>query len=227
MPGNPLAILRIEGLGSLPILAPWIAAGGISIANGLTEFSGHEIVAVANSVRLATLVGVLLLGVVAPTLTLLLMGKRSGKAASAPARGVYLVSVIITATFAGFVLPMGYVASRVTASLQSAQAVQENKDHIINDLNVIAWKIREYRIVPKALGGGGGEVSGYVPPAGIAQTEDAKYTVQPAVPGTTTRFGGALVTIHASSKKYSGAEVDVTLYDSGFLQDWTYTGQFQ
>ena len=225
--GNPLAYFHIENLRPLPLLAPWIIGGGHSIANGLEEFSGHELVPVLESLRITTLVGVLLLGVITPTLTLLLMGKRTGKAASAPARGIFLVSAIITATFTIFILPVGYVSSRVTASLQEAQAVQSNKDNIINDLNVIAWRMREYRIVPKALGGGGDDISGYVLPAGLAETEDAKYSVKIAVLRTTTPAGGVLGTIHASSKKFADAGVDVTVYESGNMANWIYQGSFQ
>ncbi|MGB2867732.1 MAG: hypothetical protein WBD36_04730 [Bacteroidota bacterium] len=226
--GNPFEyFFHIADMRSLPLLAPWIVGGGQAIANGLSEFTGHELVPVPNPIRIATLLGVLLLGVITPTLTLLLMGKRSGKASSAPARGVYLVAAIITTTFAVFVLPMGYVASRVTISMQAGQAVQSNKDNIINELNVIAWRMREYRTVPKALGGGGGEIRGYVLPSGVAGSEEAKYTVGFAVPGTAATGRGTLATIHASSKKFTNEGVDVTVYESGQLGNWSYQGSFQ
>jgi hypothetical protein len=111
--------------------------------------------------------------------------------------------------------------------MQSSQAVQENKDHIINDLNVIAWKMREYRIVPKTLGGGGGEMTGYVISAGLSDTEDAKYAFEAAVPGTKTPTGIAIASIHASSKKYADAAVDVMVDESGNLWNWVYKGPFQ
>ena len=220
---NPLSSLHIQGAGPLPWLYPWILGGGQTIANALTEFSGHALQPVENSFYVGALISVLLSGVLAPTLVLLLMGRKS----SAIVRGLYLVSLVGTATLAISVVPTGYLAYRGRTSLREAQAVQTNRDFIINDLNIIAWKIHEYQIVPKALGGGGDSVEGYALPAQLAETEDAKYTVETAPASAMAGPFDIIARIHATSKKTPGAEVKVSVERSGRLASWTYTGAFQ
>ncbi len=223
---DPLSMLHIRSVGPIPVLAPWVGVGGVTIANGLSEFCGEALTPVDNAFRIAGLIGILILGVFVPTLTLFLMGKREGAAVSAPVRAIYLVAAIMAGTFAVFVIPMGIVSARVTASLKSAQAVQENKDHMINDLNMIAWKIREFRILPKTLGGGGGSVSGYVMPSDIAKTADGTYAYALAASDTKGPTGTAIVTIHAVSVLYPDAAIDVMLDQGGHLMNWTYKGPF-
>ncbi len=223
---DPLAVFHVRSAGTIPVLAPWIGAAGVTIANGLVEFSGEPLMPVDNAFRIAGLIGILLIGIIVPTLVFFLMGRREGAAVSAPVRGIYLVAAIMAATFVVFVIPMGVVAARVTASLKSAQAVQENKDHMINDLNVVAWKIREYRIVPKALGGGEGSISGYVIPTAVGQTEDGTYSYTVAPPETKGATGTANATIHAVSKLYPESGMDVMLDENGHLMNWTYKGLF-
>jgi len=220
---NPLAVFHIEGAGPVPLLYPWIIAGTQTIGNGLTEFSGSSLGPVSNAMLTTCLLSILFSGILAPTLTLLLMGRQR----SAVSRGLYLVCLIITVTLAITVLPSGYIAYKVRLSLRAAQAEQTNRDFIINNLNTIAWKIREYRIVPKALGGGEGGIDGYVLPRSLAETEDATYTVRPAAPGTSLRSVPVIATIHAYSKRYPGSEVDVALRADGQLWSWSYTGVFQ
>jgi hypothetical protein len=224
---NPLAPFHIEGVGTIPFFYPWVVAAGQTIANGLSEFSGQPPSLVAWPLRTEMLLNLLILGIIVPTLTLLLMGKRSGAGASAPARGLYLVSLIITTTFAVSMLPSGYLVHRVKVSMRESQAVQTNKDNIINDLNIIAWKIREYRILPKALGGGEGKTEGFVLPASVVKTDDATYTSETGPFPSSMNGVAAVAKLHASSKKYPGCEVDVTLLMNGNLWDWTYKGQFQ
>jgi hypothetical protein len=218
---NPLTSFHISGAG--PMLYPWIIGGAQTISNGLTEFSGHPLTQADNLTHIASLISILFAGILAPTLTLLLMGKNS----SAVGRGVYLVSLIVTATVAITVLPTGYIAYRVRLSLREAQAVQTNRDFIINELNTIAWKLREYRILPKSLGGGENSNEGYVLPASQAETEDATYVIRLARPGTNEGSVPIIGSVHATSKKYPGAEVDVSVREHGELFHWTYTGRFQ
>ncbi len=226
---NPLAAFHIKGMGVQPfvVLHPWIVAGAQSIANGLSEFSGNQLMPVESPLRLTVLLSVLVLGVITPTLTLMLMGKHAGGAASAVARGIYLVSLMFIATFAVTILPTAYAGHRARLALREAQAVQTNKDNIISDLNVIAWKLREHRIVPKALGGGEGEIEGYTLPAWMAETDEATYVLQSAVPEKATLPVGEIAKVHTASKKYPDSAIDVTIVANGYLRDWTYKGQFQ
>jgi hypothetical protein len=219
---NPLALLHVEGAG-LPWLYPWILAAGQTIANGLTEFSGHALDPVDNAMHRGTLLSILLSGILTPTLALLLMGKKL----SAPMRGVYLLSLIVATTLAVTVVPTGYIAYRVRVNLRDAQAIQTNRDFIINDLNTIAWKLREYRILPRSLQGGQGTFEGYVLPPALAETENAKYVIGSVSSGTNTASLSTMMRIHATSKEFPGCEVDVMVQERGELRNWTYTGQFQ
>jgi hypothetical protein len=220
---NPLAAFHIEATGPVPLLFPWVLAAGQTIANGLTEFSGSSPEPVSYSIFTASFLSILFTGVLTPTLTLLLMGKQR----SAIARGLYLVCLIITVTLAITVLPTGYIAYRVRLSLREAQAVQTSRDHIINELCAIAWRTREYQIVPKALGGGEGTLDGYTLPASLAETEDATYVLRRATQVADARSGPLVATIHASSRRYPGSEVEVSVGVDGQFRSWTYTGQFQ
>jgi hypothetical protein len=220
---NPLAVFHIEGTGPIPFLYPWMFAGAQTIANGLAEFSGSSLQPVSNSAFLVSVLSILFTGILIPTLTLLLMGQQR----SSVARGLYLVCLIIAVTLAITVLPSGYIAYRVRLSLREAQAVQTNRDQIINEINAIAWKSREYQIVPKVLGGGEGTLEGYALPASLAETEDATYVLRPVSQVVNARSGRAAATIHASSRKYPGCEVEVSVGADGQLRSWTYTGQFQ
>lgn len=220
---NPLAAFHIEGAGPVPLLYPWIMAAGQTIANGLSEFSGSSLEPVSSSIFIASFLSILFSGILTPTLTLLLMGRHR----SAVARGLYLVCLIITVTLAITVLPTGYIAYRVRLSLREAQGVQTNRDHIIDDINAIAWRTREYQILPKILGGGEGTLDGYALPASLAETEDGTYVLRRGSQDANARSGPLAATIHASSKKYPGSEVEVSVRADGQLWSWTYTGQFQ
>jgi hypothetical protein len=220
---NPLAAYHIEATGPMSLLCPWVLAAVQTIANGLTEFSGSSLEPVGNSIFIASFLSILFIGILTPTLTFLLVGKQR----SATARGLHLVCLIITVTFALTVLPTGYMAYRVRMSLREAQAVQTNKDHIINEICAIAWKTREYQIVPKVLGGGEGTLDGYTLPAPLAETENATYVLRRTSRDADARTDPRAATIHASSRKYPGSEVEVTMWANGQLRSWEYTGQFQ
>lgn len=220
---HPFKLFHIEGRGPLPWLFPWVLGSAQTIANGLTEFSGRSLQPVDPTIYLESLLSILLFGVIAPTLALLLMGKNI----SAIPKALRLVSAIVVVTLAVIVIPTGYVSYRTRVAVRSAQAVQVNKDRMINELNTIAWKLREYRIVPKALGGGGGSVTGYVLPAGLAQTDNATYVVRVMHPPSTETPGAVMATLHATSRKFAGAEVDVAILENGGMREWTYTGAFQ
>ncbi len=216
---DPFSFFHIQSSGPLPWLYPWILGSVQTIVNGLTEFSGNALEPVQTRVLIQSLASLLLVGIIVPTVTLLLLGKTLSPAA----RAIRLVCLIVSLTLAITVIPTGYTAYRVRQTLREAQAVQRNKDLIINDLNVIAWKIREYVIVPKALGGGDGSVAGFVLPSDFVNTEEATYVFRYA----TTAQAPAVAILHASSKKCAGAEVNVTVGKRGELRDWVYTGQFE
>ena len=212
--GNPLTSFRMRGSGPLPWMYPWILAAGQTIGNGLTEFSGNSLNPAEDSIYWASLMSIFLSGILAPTLTLRLMGR-----ARAPIlRGLYIVSLVMSTTFAIAVVPSGFKAYRARLAIREAQAIQGNKDEIINELSVIAKKVYEYRILPKVHGGGDGTTHGYALPTSLSSTHWATYKL------TETPAG---IGVLAASNLYQDAGVTVTIQPDGRLQGWTYVGLFQ
>jgi hypothetical protein len=96
--------------------------------------------------------------------------------------------------------------------------VQGNKDAIINDLNTIASKARQHRILPVSFNGGGGSFVGFSIPSENAATENGVYTI------VTT---DSMCTLKATSTKYPTAAVVVTVDKHGRLGNWRYEGPFE
>lgn len=213
MVGNPLKMA-----GRMPWMFPWILAAGQTIANGLTEFSGKVPELVEKPFLTASLIAMFFVGVVAPTFALLLMKPMPRGSLPTGSRALYLVGLIISSTFAFTVVPTGFIARSVNTNMRSSQAIQTNKDRMINELNMISTRIQEYRILPKRLGGGEGTAEGFVLPSDLATTDEATYEV--AVAGTEAK-------IKALSRSVEGAGIEVTVNADGQFRDWTYSGTFQ
>ncbi len=112
------------------------------------------------------------------------------------------------------------IAIAVGLSIFGAQAVQSNKDAIINDLNNIAAQAYQYRVRPKTMTGGAGTYIGFAIPSKLASNENAVYTSV----ATADR-----VTFTAVSVSNTVNTVIATIDDKGnFIQTaWQYTGDFQ
>ncbi len=220
---NPLVALHVETQGSLPWLYPWILGAGVTIANGLTEFSGHTPELVPIAFYSGTLMSLLLSGVLGPTVTLLLMGRK----VPAIGRGIYFFCLIVTATITIAVVPTGYSSYLTRLSLRESLDVSSNRDQMINEISVIAWKTHEYQILPRRLGGGEGSLEGYTLPTSLGVSDDATYVLQKRAPGTQIRNAPIVATIHAASRKYPDTGIEVSLGSRGELYNWTYTGKFQ
>lgn len=105
-------------------------------------------------------------------------------------------------------------------SLMSAQAVQSNKDAMINDLNHLAAHAYQYRISSSSLAGGAGKYTGYKMPTTLASNENGYYScaVTPDI-----------VTLTAVSNNNSNNTITAQVNSSGaFISNaWTFTGEFQ
>jgi hypothetical protein len=209
---------KLEGRLFTPI--PWVHAGGITIANGLTEFVGAVPEALSLSGRIEILFSVLLIFVVGPTLFFL--GWRSYRLESAAVfsrewivmvlGGILSLSVVIPA------IPGTVMQRMVSQSLHRAQAIQSNKDEIINIIGGdIQLMVQQHRILPKEFGGGGGSYAGFRLPTDLAQTEAATFT---AVATDST------VTVKATSLLYPGCTVSIQ-YRHQRYGNWEFTGDFE
>jgi hypothetical protein len=89
---------------------------------------------------------------------------------------------------------------------------------MIYEINTIAWKASEYRILPKELGGGQGSFAGYSLASDLASTESALYQVEPH---------DTTIVIRGISKQYSDAGITSTLCRDFKLKDRMYKGKFE
>lgn len=204
---------------------PWIIAAGRTIADGLSAFSGEPPAIMPASYHLALLADMLVVFVLGPTLFFLSWRKRRMErelAVKSATFGLwtllFVVGGVITFGAALPAIPIAIFQRMVSRSLYQAQAVQSNKDFMINEINVIAWNAHQHKILPKSVGGGEGAFSGYSVPKELGSTEDGEYDVT-ASPNQCT--------IKATSKKYPSAEITVILNEAGRLQEWSYKGLFE
>jgi hypothetical protein len=215
---------KVYRFGSL--LFPWIVAAAHTINNGLNEFSGHTPQAVALGNRIALLVGLLISGVVGPTLFFLGWRERVKQSVAGAQqrllRGsalVFAFGAVVTFLVAIPAVPVSIARMVSENKLREAQAIQSNRDMIINDLNFIAYNARQYRILPKAMTGGSGSYDGFVLSADLASTPHATYSLTSVEP--------ARIKLLARSTPYPNCTVSVEVRGDGRLGFWTYSGDFQ
>ncbi|MBI3006120.1 MAG: hypothetical protein HYY49_12000 [Ignavibacteriales bacterium] len=202
---------------------PWIIAAGLTIADGLSKFSGEQPAVVSQGERLAVLANFLIIYVVAPTM--FFFGWRHRRLLQDQGEGrrtlwtfILIVGGMLTFSAVIPAIPAAIAQRAVSTSLRDAQAVQGNKDLMINDLNVLAWSARQYKILPKSLGGGGGSFVGYSPTGEIASTEEGTYSVEASA---------NVCSVNARSKKYPYATIRLIIDERGKLQKWNYGGPFE
>lgn len=207
------------------LLFPWLAAAAQTLNNGLQEFSGHVPESVAFGPRIAFLIGLLVSGVIGPTLFFLgwrervkqgVGGKQKVWQASTLA---FVFGGMLTFLVAIPSVPVSIGRMISESKMREAQAIQSNRDMIINDLNFLAYNARQYRILPKAMEGGNGSYFGYVLSADLASTPHASYSLTSVEP--------ARIKVLARSSPYPNCTVSVEINEYGALSFWTYTGDFQ
>ena len=209
------------------LIFPWMQAGSRTIVNGLEMFSsGHVGALPVLSMRIELLISVLLVFVVGPTLLCFGWKKRTEEKVSGTLlptwRGstiMFSAGIILTASMAIPVIPGSIMQRIVSHQLRMAQAIQENRDLIINEANVLVEKAHQYRVLPKELQGGGGSFYGFKLAEELTNTPNATYTA------TVT---DEAVTIVATSKPYPGTTVTVkAVSDFLYPRGWSFTGSFQ
>ena len=204
--------------------APYIMAAGNIISQGLQEFSQATSEPLDDDARTISLAGLIVFYVSFPTILLLLWREREKErsAGKQPTRErVSYVLLMVTGIFVGLMC-VGTIGSSVAQrmvfqSLQSAQAVQKNKDQLINTINEVMWRLRQHRALPASLGGGEGSYDGFTLPPDVAATPDGTVDLD-IVPDD--------VTITVVSALYDGASVGV-VYTAQGITTWTYEGVFR
>lgn len=204
-------------------LIPWAYAAGQTIEIGLDQFRGHTPALSSFAERMATLLGLLSGFIIGPTL--FFFGwhqRRKDRAAgltTSSLKGSAAISIIggiLTFAVAIPSIPIAYIQNRVAESVHSAQAVQGNKDQMINDLWKIAYNAKQFRILPKNLDGGNGSYLGYTLSQPLAGTEEGTYEIS---------CKADEITVKAISKKYPDCRISARIDKEGG-PSFEFYGQF-
>ncbi|MFH0989658.1 MAG: hypothetical protein V1799_06540 [bacterium] len=230
-----ILILLLVGVGNyivdnfqshgIQLTYPWVIAGSVTIGNGLSRFSyeagGKEPTPLPSALHAWPLASVLILYVITPTM--FLFGWRRNRIRSKEPREplrvlhvLYIAAAIPVVITAISVIPMTYIHEEVRSSLREAQAVQEQKDFIINELNLIKNRAIEYTLLPKQFNGGDGSFNGYVIPQELQTTPQSMYV---STVKADTLF------LEARSVMYPESTVKVKIRIDGTWFDWEYEGK--
>jgi hypothetical protein len=206
-------------------LFPWIAAGAYTLHNGLAAFSGDapKLPTVGDQARVLT--AVLITFVICPTGFLLGWRRRRLNRESVPGKSqlrisslLYGFSGVLTLFVAASIIPINIASESLQQGIRERQAVQDNRDQIINDLHLLALDIYQYRLLPREFDGGGGSYRGYTLPEKPSSTKDATYSVS---------VKDDEVTICAQSIPYPTASVEVKVDTMGRFVWWKFPDEFQ
>jgi hypothetical protein len=211
---------------SYPItLYPWMYGGGRTIANALRAFSGQAPIIAPIAQRAATLMLLLISMVFCPTLFLFEWRRRRLKEDTSAKRPpmrisgiLYLLCGWVTIVSGVGLVPVAYFSEVTRADLRHRQAIQENRDEMINELNFLCVAAAQHYILPKEFGGGGRTFEGYTIPEKFAKTEEGAYTVTDSKNAASFR---------AVSLRYPACVINVKADSMGQMSGWKYEGEFQ
>jgi hypothetical protein len=213
------------GVESPTSIFPWMIGGKQTIENGLRAFSGKPPAQPPIGDRARALGPLLISMVLCPTVFFFEWRRRRLAKASHPQRTplrmsttFYVLCGLVTVLVAVVVAPVAYFGENARANTRHSEGVQNNKDAMINELNLLALDAAQYSILPRQLGGGGRSFAGYSVPQTNEKTENAFYTVTAttnvaAFRGTSTRFPSCAIQINVDSL--------------GHMRDWIYEGEFR
>jgi len=219
---------RVPGVGSSfeMYLGPWTQAGAITIDRGLAEFSGKTVGLVASEQQVAILIRLLILLILGPTLFFLGWRKRIINKETESLKSTWRGSTILC-VFGGILVfsiaipavPGAIIQHQVENNLKQAQAIQDNKDCMINDLHTIANDAYQFIILPKSLNGGNGSYGNYVLPLRLRETANARYEMKLLDPH--------ILQIQAQSIPYSTCRITMRIDSLGQMGMWEYEGEFR
>ncbi|MBI3195255.1 MAG: hypothetical protein HYZ34_12445 [Ignavibacteriae bacterium] len=153
------------------LLNPWVIAGGHTIATAIEEFSlGDGFVEISPSKQFATLLGILIAFVIAPTLFLIgwrrfyelqSSGKEPWNFLFKPMGILIIVGGTVTVWIAISSFPVSYLQYDTFQSMIESQTVKENQDYLMADVASVMRASQVYHTLPTSLGGGGGSFEGF------------------------------------------------------------------
>lgn len=213
------------GVASPSSIFPWMIGGKQTIENGIRAFSGKPPEPPPIDDRARALGPLLISMVLCPTVFFLEWRRRRLAKASLLQRTpptlssvFYSLCGLVTVLVAVAVGPIAYIGENARANTRHAQAVQSNRDAMINELNLLAVDAAQYNILPRQLGGGERSFVGYSVPQTNAKTEEAFYTV------TATKNAAAF---RATSTRFPSCAIQVKVDSLGHLREWIYEDEFR
>jgi hypothetical protein len=213
------------GVSSPTTIFPWMIGGKQTIENGLRAFSGKppEFPPIEDKFR--ALGPVLISMVLCPTVFFLEWRRRKLTRATplqrSPLRmsnAFYALCGLVVVLVAVAVGPIAYFGESARANTRHAQAIQSNRDGIVNELNELAVDAAQYNILPRQLGGGERSFEGFSVPETKKKTDEASYSM------IVTK---SKVSLRATSARYPSCIVQVNVDSLGHMRDWRYEGEFQ
>ena len=205
-------------------LFPAIFASGNTIANGLQTFSGKELTPTNLSLEIRVLANILIIYIIIPTVFFFNWRRRRIENKSISTINPlsfssvsYALSIIFTLSIAVTMTALAISSYQTRQNIEHTMAIQLNENEMINDLNLIALNVYQYRLIPKSLGGGEGKYTGFVIAPERAKTQNGIYKV------TTSENQ---VTIKSQSLLFPSGIIKLTVNEQGQTEDWQYEGVF-
>jgi membrane protein YdbS with pleckstrin-like domain len=210
-------------------IAPWILAGSKTIENVLSAFRGKDAEYILPSFRAMVILSLIIVFVVCPTVYLFRWREhrlKTRRLRDEPLHAsdlVYGFCALITLFVAVGIIPLTIRQEIIRYSVRHAQAVQRNKDHLINSIEEVVFNMEQYWILPKSEAGGEGNLNGYSLPQELSRTEDGTLT---------TTAAGDSGTIVARSSLYPSSSISVAFKQIDLSQPyigmriWKYEDEF-
>ena len=218
---------------------PWTVAGGQTLSNSLVAFGGKDPDYLSPSVRQSVLGGLLLGFIVCPTVYLFgWRDRRLRKQSSIREHALnvsglmYAACAVITFAIIVVIIPIGLIQENMYASLRKFQSVQANREALGHTILVIVVDLKQYRILPKSMGGGEGSCIGYTLPSDLARSQDGVFSTTVDQNGATI-VGRSLLSPSSSITLKLSPPVLASVYTVSpdktalGLWNWSYEGEFR
>ena len=208
-----------------PIMYPWMFPEKLTIENSLHAFGGRP-PQVAGLRDQANAIGTILVTMIlCPTIFLLEWRRRKlaghasdGRPPLKTSSVLYAFTGAITIYIGIGILPTTYFLEQAHKNTRRAQAIQSNRDAIINELYFLDFRLEQYFILPKSLGGGDGTFEGFTAAPEVMTTKEATYVLT---------AGKNQAELKAVSVQYPSAWVKVHVDTARHLSMWQYGGEFR
>jgi hypothetical protein len=209
---------------------PWVIAGGYTVSYGISEFGGSDYQSISFIERYFLPLGLIVMCLIGPAL--FFHGWRESARQKMSERNISSKLTLSTLAFViggAMIAPtvissvsIAYTTREVYNSMLNSKAVNEDKDAIISDLTILSFKALEHYAVSSS--------------GNSTSASFAGFTIDPASswgkgnPYADFRLlstQDSSLTLSATSKRYPGSGVTVTVQSSLSLVNFIYTGKFE